>query len=410
MTRSAYQATATAFALVLTLTACGSIVKSSSKSPGSSGVAYMLPKALLPVELTERSGAFTLSVKEPLVTGDPTKQFVLERSANPFSSDNVQVTVGANTGLLQAVKVESTDQSLSTIVKLVSAIRAEAADTGAAPNLVYRGLLDPSEGVKTLNVDLNRAAIGYLRTRQALSCSTPDSTECTAVRQLAQVVNGRAFGVELNAASATPASTSGEAVNCNVGLCYRQNLPYILKLTGPNGESNTALALLPNSSPTYVLPVERWAFVKSTHDIKLQDGVLQSVTTDRPSSALAVASAPVDAAKAVFGAVGEVLQLKIDLSGKETALANAKIAEINAKSDLDKALLAKNGAKAEAVLFGSGTNSSALATLTVGSPQASDALGGLHTESPPVQNAPPAGMRQTQSNDGDIGTDVSGGH
>ncbi|MBI6952012.1 hypothetical protein [Pseudomonas sp. CCOS 191] len=385
----------------LTLTSCGSILSSSSSSSNASGVAYMLPKALLPVELTENSGVLMLTVKEPLILGDQAQHYVLERSSNPFSSDNVQITVNPNTGLLQAVKVESTEQSLSTIVKLVSSIKAEAADIGAASNLVFRGLLDPSNMNEDFNESLMAATKGYLNNRHAMACTKPDSSDCKAVRKLIDTVSGRSFGVYL--ASGTAASVNKEqAVNCSPGLCYRQNQPYVLKLTGPNGESNTVMAMLPNGSPTYVLPVERWAFVKSTHDIKLQDGVLQSITTDRPSSALAVASAPVDGTKAVFGAIAEVLQLKIDLSGKETALANAKVAEITAKSELDKALLAKNSEKAEAALYGTGATDAVLATLTIGVGR-TDALEGMHSQNQVEPRAAPKPVRESLSNDGNMG-------
>lgn len=396
----------TAGIVLLTLAACGSIISSSSSSSRGSGVVYMLPRALLPVELTEHAGAFTLSVQQPVMMGDPKKRFVLERSSNPFSSDNVEVTVNPNTGLLQAVKVESTDQTLSTVVKLVSAAKAkaESADAGAVTNLVYRGLLDPSEDPRRINDELKLAIAAYLGNRLALACDTPDQTDCEAVRQLTETVSTGAFQIQLTSASDSATPTTQDAVDCKVGLCYRQNQPYILKLTGPHGETNTVLASLPNGSPTYVLPVERWAFVKSTHDITLQDGVLQSVITDRPSSALAIAGAPVDAAKSVFGAIGEILQLKIDLSGKETSLANAKVAEINAKSELDKALLAKKGGKAEAALSNLTPERSALATLTVGSPKVNDVLDELQTP-----GAAARGGRETQSHDGDLGGASSAG-
>lgn len=398
--------------LLPTLTACGSIVSSSSTNPNTSGVAYMLPKALLPVELTEQAGVLMLAVKDPLLIGDETKRYVLERSSNPFSSDNVQVTVDPNTSLLQAVKVDSTDQSLSTVVKLVSSLKAEAADVGATSNLVFRALLDPDHLNPKFNEDLMAAAGKYLDNRQAIACASPESSDCKAVRKLIATVSDRSLKVELSSAVGkvdSSASDGGKAqsVSCSPGLCYRQNQPYVLTLTGPNGESNTVMALLPNGSPTYILPVERWAFVKSTHDIKLKDGILQSVTTDRPSSALAVAGAPVDAAKAVFGAISEVLQLKIDLSGKETALANAKVAEINAKSELDKTLLAKNGGKAESALLGDATTDSALATLTIGS-ATTDALANVRRPDTDNSRVAPKPVRQTSSNDGNIDQNQGG--
>jgi hypothetical protein len=360
-----------------------------SSTPAAEGIAYMLPRALLPVELSDKGGAFELSVQQPIIAGDPARTYLLRRSGNAFSSDNVTVAVDPATGLLTAVNVSSEDQTLPALVKLASLTKPEAATFAAEPALVFRGLFDPDWGAEQIvafNKSMNDAALAYLKQRTgAAACPDPSAAACKKALALQQMFAEPGF--EVASIAGAPRLTAPEP-DCSVGICYRVNLPYTVRLSAA-GVSNSVSALLPNGSPTFALPIDRWAFVNTTHDVKLQSGSFQSITTDRPSSALALAAAPVDAVKAVLGAVGEIVQLKVDLSGKEQALADARVAEIKAKSDLDQALLNKGGAKAEAAIFGSTASRHALVSIRVGEPAALDAREGLHEGPPPAPAAAP---------------------
>ena len=83
--------------------------------------------------------------------------------------------------------------------------------------------------------------------------------------------------------------------------------------------------------------------------------------------------------EAVLAAAAQIVQLKVDLSGKEKALSEVRVAEINAKAALDKLLLEKGGEKtAEAALLGSYTRSrSNLLSIRVGNAQTIDATANL---------------------------------
>ena len=78
---------------------------------GSAGVPYMLPKALLPVELVASGGAIRIDVLEPVFVGDPDHLYVLRYGANPFSNDSVKIEVDPKTSLLKAVTLESKDET-----------------------------------------------------------------------------------------------------------------------------------------------------------------------------------------------------------------------------------------------------------------------------------------------------------
>ena len=291
-----------------------------------------------------------MRVTSPVLVGDTAHTYALQRSGNIFTSDNIDVTVDHATGLLSMIDVKSDDKTIPAIVKLVSSLKAEAADA-VKTVVVFRGLLDPGWDklkVDTFNQRLSAAASGHVaRLTQENTCkSNATADPCKGINTLATDLIRTSFAIEVEGAV-----DKRDAADCSAGFCYRINVPHVVTLSGP-GTSNSAVFGLPNNSPTFVMPVERWAFVKTTHNVKFEGGVFKSITTERPSSALAVASAPLDVAKGVFGAVSEVLQLKIDLSGKEKALADAKVAEIASEAALEKALLDKAGGKAEAAILG----------------------------------------------------------
>ena len=375
---------ALAVASVLALPGCA-IVGSQRAGTTAEGIAYMLPKALLPVSLTDRDGAFDLAIGEPVLIVDSEFTYLLQRSGNIFSSDNVTINVDPKTGLLTKVDVKSTDQSLATVIELLKGTAtAEAADASTSVT-VFRGLLDP--GAKDLagfNQQINAAVAAHLaRSKRSAGCATAAAAAepCKKLQQLEQLVAGGPFKIEVDGFEGT--ARAAAAADCSVGVCYRLNVPHRVTLSGP-GVSNSAVFALPNRSPTFALPLERWAFVKTTHDVALDGGVFKSITTERPSSALAVAAAPVQAASAVLGAVAQVVQLKFDLSGKEKALADARVAEINAKAALDKKLLeGSSGGKAEAAILrgsGSGDNSRSrneLLSISIGEARVVDATAGM---------------------------------
>jgi hypothetical protein len=365
----------------------------------------MLPKALLPVELVDKGGAFELSIRAPVVVGDPTQRFVLKRSGNAFSSDHVEIAVDPATGLLNSVGVTADDQTIPALIKLATAkAKPESADVQTELALVFRGLLDPSwssEQIAKFNKKINDTAKSYVaHVTSAAVCPEPASTEmCAQNRKLKPLVGDNSFCVAVNSAGNVPAEAD---TDCAIGICYRINVPNEVTLSAP-GVSNSAIATLPNGSPTFALPLERWAFVKTTHNVVLQGGALKSATTDRPSSALALAAAPVDATKAVLGAVGEIVQLKIDLSGKEKALADARVAEVKAKSDLEKALVGKPGGKAEAAIFGSKRRSDAFLSIFVGE-RKDPVIPQRNPDDSPQQSNPGTGTTNGRINPGNPGT------
>ncbi|MFN0185902.1 MAG: hypothetical protein ACKVQR_18985 [Aquabacterium sp.] len=391
------------------------IVSSVDARAGGQGIAYMLPKALLPVELVDVGDGFDLRVQAPVVVGDPKHLYALQRSGNVFTSDRVVITVDPAKGLLTAIDVKSDDKSLASVIKLASGLRAEAADQSTSV-VVHRGLFDPGwpqAEVDSFNGTLRSAAADHVRRRLVDGgCTNPDAeaATCKSVRRL----EGLLKRAPLEVSVADGPAPSPMTADCSAGFCYRINLPHEVRLSG-GGVSNTAVFGLPNRSPTFVMPLERWAFVNTTHDVKLEEGVFKSVTTDRPSSAFALAAAPFDLAKSSLEAISQVVQLKIDLSGKEKSLAEAKIKELEAKEALEKHLLGKSKGQAEAALWGGGRRTDAWLSIQLGQAKARDAAGGLKVTDnggnpePAKADKPAGGGSGGNTSSGSGGNTSSGG-
>ena len=98
----------------------------------------------------------------------------------------------------------------------------------------------------------------------------------------------------LNIALTTEPSTKDrQAPNgpCEVGICYRPVMPY--RITALlDTEENMVVTFLPNSAPAVALSLNRSAFVTAKHQVMIKDGLLQTVSSDKQSEALAVASLP----------------------------------------------------------------------------------------------------------------------
>lgn len=417
-------------AIVPTLFACA-IVSSVPAGNGGVGIAYMLPRALLPVELVHDGSAFELRVTQPVLVGDAQHSYVLQRSGNIFSSDNVTISVNPATGVLSALDVKSTEQTLPAIVTLSSGLKAEAADV-VTTVMVFRGLFDPGwddAAVNHFNQRLGLAATDYaarlaaernckatgaaepcpslLVVTQAAEAAASAASAASAAEAVAAAVDARGFAITVEGG----AGATRTQADCSAGFCYRINMPHVVTVRGP-GTSNSAVFGLPNRSPSFVMPLERWAFVKTSHDVKLEEGVFKSITTDRPSSALAVAAAPLDVASAALSAVGELVQLKFDLSGKEKALADAKVAEIQAKAALDKALLDKTAdPKAEAAILGvRGSRDAPVLSVRVGAPGQLDATKNLVGVKASAAAAQPAGTgNPTEARSSERSSSGSGG-
>jgi hypothetical protein len=357
-----------------TATAGCAIVSSEHLSVGAGstgeGIAYSLPAARVTLTLAASSGQLILTVGAPQLVADPAHHYTARRTSNPFSSDQVTVTVDPATGFLLSVSAVSKDETLSILETLLlrkEKPTAEAADdTGEE---IYSTEVDPAD-VQELareTAALNRMLTAFLDAQvQGCNRGLQVCAEYASIRQrvpeirLSGGVAGRPVAPDTvdTADTARPPKTA----ICSLGVCYRQSLPFMFKVA--LGDAERAVRMnIPNASPLIMVPLERHAFVTTTHALTFEQGVLKSATTDRPSSALALASSPLALVSGVIGSITKPLSelLKIDTSGQYQAKAD----EVKVKSE-ERAIVTDRVAQSPPQPGDAALPGKALAKLTLG--------------------------------------------
>ena len=351
----------------------------SSSAAAPVGMTYLLPKALLPVELVETSaGALMLRVKAGELVGDPKQRYFLHAPPNAFSSDDVKIEVDPVTGLLKQVTATSEDQSLASLKDLISAARgirrAEAASEG--DTVLYAGLFDPDGDVDPDAATRNARTLAALNSALQAHVSqwqvdcTPvgnpakhDTTKCDdgklrSVNRLLPAGVNTVAGITLNASplqSAVAAATrdAGGATaqaqpvaDCSVGLCHRAVQPFQIDLAIPGVFAQSAVVLLPNQGQVVALPLDRAAFVKTEHTVILNNGIVQSHHAKRPSSATQLVKWPLEVYEAIITTTSKLIQLRIGANDKDVAKAQSELEtakELKRIADELEALKLKKG-------------------------------------------------------------------
>jgi len=97
----------------------------------------------------------------------------------------------------------------------------------------------------------------------------------------------------------------------------------------------SSIVMLPNEAPTAYIPVKSAAFVKTINDVKFDNGMIKSWTTDRPSEVLEIVRLPIKILSAIVSVPAEILKLRIDLSSQDTSLAEKQIAQLKTQETLE---------------------------------------------------------------------------
>lgn len=290
------------------------------------GLPYMVPKALLPVQVVDSGGAVRVDVLARVLVGDPTKSFLLRHHLSPFGNDTIKVEVDPTTSLLKTVDLRAEDKTGDVLKKLAGLVfRSESAP---GDRVVYSGMLDPSNSA---SVDQANADIGATLSKVGLDCKPLTDARCEAYQRVRE--NAGTFDLKLDQIGAPPSNAPpANPPDCSIGVCHRGNVPYHLTVK-LMGEAKTIVVPLPNHAPVVVVPLARQPFVAVTHKATLKDGMLESYEATKPSSALAIASWPVEALDAILEATSKVVQFTIGTNAKELELERARL-------DHEKAMLA----------------------------------------------------------------------
>lgn len=379
-----------AAALLLTQNACAVLGSTAETADNArQGIAYMLPKALLPVELVEADGVVMLRMRPAVLIGDPSQRYFLSHARSVFASDTLDVSVDETTGLLDKITVTTKDESLAVLSELVKLGRGLRIESGAPPGerILFVGLYDP-DGETGPGTPNGRLLEGLQRTLlhwvdgDAKACGQPAEREkCRLAQRLQQalaegvgtadpvvIVNATRLDRETSTqVSGTPLSagrTAVRATDCSIGVCYRALQPFAVELAITEVSAQSTIVQLPNGGAPIALPLDRAPFVQTEHTIDFNNGQLKQLTTDRPSSALALVKWPLEVYQAVLEATSTLIQLRIGANTKEVELAQS---ELTTAKELESIREEWAKLKRES---GTGTTSGGI----LGGPQRGDAL------------------------------------
>jgi len=322
------------------------------------GTAYMLPKALLPIELVEADGVMMLRMSAPTLVGDPSQRYFAVHQKNPFSSDDLKIEVDPATGLLAKITATGTDQTLDVVKQLALLKSARVAELGAGVETVlFSGHYDPDGDIDAqaatrngaLFHALNAAMASRLEDLGAAAGKDAEKQRTFAKMRTALKMQG-GISVQakpLLASAQTKASGDGKPSTCAIGVCYRALQPFEVKLSIPGAFEKTAVLQLPNQGAPIAVELDRAAFVKTEYVVELEQGQLKSVDTKRPSSALALASWPLDVYQSVLEATATLIQLRIGANEKEVELAQSKLTTLTELKRIDDELEKLKSGQAE---------------------------------------------------------------
>lgn len=109
--------------------------------------------------------------------------------------------------------------------------------------------------------------------------------------------------------------------------------------------AQSVVAVVPDSSQTYVMPSTAGAFATTTLNFSFKDGMPTTYSSQRPSERLAFLSIPPGIEKAIISVPTQRLQLRVIYDTQSTAQINAQTDALKARLQLLQAQQALDAAK-----------------------------------------------------------------
>lgn len=284
----------------------------------------MLPRGKIHIQLYElirpqnNGKGFVLEFEGTKFVPDKAYSYLLIHDQSSFASDKLIVDVSPD-GLLEAIKLTTEDVTDQVVIKIAGlAGRVLGGATDFTPsfafiqdkkkyNLVYDAEFDPfSNELKNIN--------------QAIFNLAPES-------KLTIHVEGT------NTSEGAP-----KADVCNSSVCYRPPVSIPIVFKKGDGEIYRKNVIVPDIRSIKGLNLERVTFAETITNVDFEKGMLKQFDVTRPSTALAVAELPLELLKPLIAIPTELIQLKIDTSGKNKNLYDAQRKEIEAQAELIKKL------------------------------------------------------------------------
>lgn len=317
--------------------------------------AYSLPKALVPIEVIASDAGVSVLAREPILTPDADQTFRLQYSPSALAGDDLKIEVDPSTGFLKTSTIITQDQTAQIVTDLAKGFTGLAESqptTGSDPlqtagaEMIARLFLDPGANTDSVRAKINEQLTAYKQHALASGKCKSNPKSKDQIKPAICTLDLTPDMVFLETPKMTRAPLAG-AARCQKGLCYRQNRPQSLQLRAPNGKLVETVLLIPNGAPIESVAISRSAFVKKETTTTFENGFLISHQVKKPSEAAELAKLPFSAGKAALSAVGEVVQLKLDVTNKEKELITAEKEKLNAQAEAAKAAQALKDEKSK---------------------------------------------------------------
>jgi len=113
-----------------------------------------------------------------------------------------------------------------------------------------------------------------------------------------------------------PAEQASASEGAQAGIFYRQELPYLVTVTG-GAVNQSAIVLSPSDSRAHFLPIARTFFSSNSADFGLVNGVPERYKQASDGEGLALFKLPADVLAAYFSAVGSLFDSFKSNDGKQ---------------------------------------------------------------------------------------------
>lgn len=168
----------------------------------------------------------------------------------------------------------------------------------------------------------------------------------TVVLRPEQILDGQDLpdGARITAGPASLAVAPPPAApDCAYSLCYRGVVPLVARISLDGQRREVSIAVVDRSRTEGVV-LRSAGLVERKDDMTFASGLLTTYSVTKPSTALAVAALPADVLKACFGAISELLTIRVtnqtaaaDLAQQQARLLLQQQAVIEAQRGLDAA-------------------------------------------------------------------------
>jgi hypothetical protein len=301
----------------------------------------------------------TLTLLPVVPDPSPGARYVANLAHSPLRGDNFKISV--SNGLLTTANITSTDQTLTSFVKLAEAAISVATFVSSGIPLIPGGGAVPvaqalafpvtctyeiAEVFDPLNpADVNRVK-AILKNRKAnLTIETSLVTPAAPLAPIPTASVAEPIGLQYRVV--TPVVVSVRPMEAEDGKDWSNNDKDVCPLEAKPG-AQAILATVPDSRTSFAIAVTAGPFTTTQLTYGFSNGMLTDFSANRPSEVAALVDVPVKLAQDLVAIPSSILKLRLDYTTNSSDLMKAQTALINAQSDRTVASLSAQKALADA--------------------------------------------------------------